>query len=261
MRRERRTRIKKERQSKPLIASLFLGGFVFLCVSIFIFIYYKVSTLDKFIFVNKTNNGGGEVIVVDSNSDKVIKYQINPDTVLVSARGYGEYKLESLWILGQKEGLNGKLVAESVTTNFLSPVHLWKNGDKSNLNIFQKIKIKSLRTDEISPDKTLDTFNLSNSVLINFINNDIQEKNISVEVEDLTGDQSTINKVSAIIGTLGTKVSGYNKGYDENVDCEISGSDKATINVFADIFDCNIVNNPETNGVKLKLGVKFADRF
>lgn len=261
MRRERRARVQIKKHSKSILFTLLVSGLLFVSLLVFVFIYYKVSTLDKFIFVNKTNDNGGEIVLVNNTSDRIIKYKINPDKILVSARGYGEYKLESLWILGQKEGLNGKLVAETVTTNFLSPVYLWKNGDKTNLNIFQKIKVKSLRINEVNPDKTLDAFDLSNSVLINFINNDIQEKNISVEVEDLTGNQSTINKVSAIIGTLGTKVSGYNKGYDESIDCEISGSDNATANVFADVFDCNIVNNTETKGIKIKLGAKFADRF
>ncbi|MFZ3301332.1 MAG: hypothetical protein WA152_01305 [Microgenomates group bacterium] len=257
----RRARLQKQQSRKSIVPILITSTLLVVLTFILVTFFIKLSNLPKFSYVNKHSDGGAEVVVVDSKSDKLIKYKIEPQTVLNSARGFGEYKLESLWVLGQKEGMGGKLVAESIASNYLAPIYLWDDGQNSNLNIYQKIKTKLLKIENVETSGIWDTFELHNSVLINFIDDNIQEKSIVVEVEDLTGSQSVINKVSSIVGTLGTKVSGYNKGYEENYDCSITTKSREIGLIFANVFDCVVSSDKASDVVKIKLGAKFADRF
>lgn len=265
MRRElRRKRIKeKNKKSKSVAIGLWTGLALALLVLSFILIFFKVSNLDKFVFVNKTVDGGGEVVIVDPKADRVLKYKILGDTVLESARGFGEYKLSSLWILGEKEHFDGQLVSESVRSNYLIPVYYWKNGKKTNLPLFERIKVILTNIGNISYEKTLTSRDLQNGILINFLDNDIQEDNITIEVNDLTGDQETINKVSKILGTMGSKISNYTKGYDKDLDCEISGKNINAVKTIANVFGCKISNQnmSETVDITLNLGILFANRF
>ncbi len=253
------------REKKLKKKSNFLG--VIVVVSLFVvfvltvIVWYKVTTVAKFSYVERTSDNGAYLTVVDSKLDKVVRYKVEPDKVFVSSRGLGEYKLESLWILGQKEGYDGELVANSITSNYLAPVYLWKDGSKTNLNIYQRIKVFSISKQGIEAEKVLEEFELPNSVLINFIVNEIQESSPSLFVDDLTGDIDTIQKVSSIVGTLGTKVSGYTKGYDENLDCEVSGNNKESIKEISKIFDCVVKDNNDNENIKLRIGAKFSNRF
>lgn len=256
----RQNREKKLKSKNNLFIYLILLGIIFI-VGGFLFVWFKVSKLEKFTYIEKTGDNGAFVTVVDSKTDNLIRYKINPDTLLKSARGLGEYKLESLWVLGEKEGYGGKLVSESILGNYLIPVHLWKNDNKSNLSIYQKIKVFLASKQNVKEEKILAETDLSNSILINFLNNKIQESEIRVYVDDMTGDPEVIRKVSSVIGTLGTKISGYNKGYDENLDCELLGNKSEILKVFSDVFGCKVTTQTDSDEVKIKLGARFADRF
>ena len=174
----------------------------------------------------------------------------------------GEYKIESLWILGKKENFEGKLVSESISSNYSIPLYLWKDGVKTNLNIFQRIKVFFNKYQNDNNDLEFVSFDLPSSILIDFINNDIQEAGLSVELNDLTGDQDVVKNVSSILGNLGTKISTYTKGYEEDFDCQIYGSNTKAVKIIANIFGCKISKEDvTTSDIKIKLGGKFADRF
>mgnify|MGYP001618827341 FL=1 len=231
--------------------------FIFLAI-----IFFKISTLDKFIYVTKTSDNLTKIIVVDSKKDKNIIYKIPAGTLLKSSRGLGEYKIESLWILGKKENFEGKLVSESISSNYSIPLYLWKDGVKTNLNIFQRIKVFFNKYQNDNNDLEFVSFDLPSSILIDFINNDIQEAGLSVELNDLTGDQDVVKNVSSILGNLGTKISTYTKGYEEDFDCQIYGSNTKAVKIIANIFGCKISKEDvTTSDIKIKLGGKFADRF
>lgn len=256
-RQQREERLKK----KPkLVLILLLTILIILFTLVFVF-WYKVSILPKFTYVEKAEDGGAYITIVDSRIDKIIRYKVEPNKVFVSSRGLGEYKLESLWILGKKEGYGGELIANSITSNYLAPVYLWRDGGSDNLNLYQKIKVFLISKRGIEVDRVLNEFELPNSILINFIVNDIQESAPDFYVDDFTGDIQTIQKVSAIVGTLGTKVSGYTKGYDENLDCEVSGSNKISVREISKIFGCEIKDNDDSESIKLRIGAKFSARF
>jgi len=139
MRRSSQIRIKKEKLKIKTRTMLYL--FLTLIFIFLAFLIFKVFSLDKFIYVSKTSDNLTEIVVVDPKKDKNIIYRIPAGTVLKSSRGLGEYKIESLWILAKKENFEGKLVSESISSNYFIPLYLWKDGLKTNLNIFQRVKV------------------------------------------------------------------------------------------------------------------------
>lgn len=245
----RKSRSKSKIKIRIILYVLIILGFAFLA-----FLIFKILTLEKFIYVNKSEDGSAEII-----TDSFI-YKIPADTELESARGYGKYKLSSLWTLSQKDNI-GKLIPETIAKNFSLPVFLWKDGNRSNLNVYQKIKIifsKVNRSDEIKINST----KLSNSILIQFINPELAEITPKIDVEDLTNNLGTLEKVSKIIEVLGGKITTNSKGYDANLDCEISGKEMELINIFSSVFDCEKREDKTLpSDLKIRLGVKFAERF
>lgn len=255
--RRQKYRQKKQRNGKKIF--LLILSLLFL-LALFLWIYFAISIprLEKFIFLNKTVDGGGEVIIVDS--DTVSKYFIDSQKLLVSSRGLGEYKLNSLWILGEKEGYSGKLAVESVAKNYSIPIYLWKDGNKSNLSLSQIVKIKLVKFADTKPLQSFDSFNLPSSFLVEFVDDDIQEQGVLVEVDDYTGSQKTLEGVSAILGVLGTKIAGYSKGSDDDLDCVVVGEDKKILNKVSLVFGCKQIVESRDN-IKIRLGGKFAERF
>ena len=83
------------------------------------FIIFKVITVDEFIYVNKTEVGDAEII------GNTFKYKIPADTKLNSTRGYGEYKISSLWSLSEKDN-NGRLVPETIEKITFYQFHIGK---------------------------------------------------------------------------------------------------------------------------------------
>lgn len=256
----RKNREKKIKKNRNFVVYIVVFSVVLLVVGLLL-VWYKVSKLEKFAYVEKSSDNGAFITVVDSRGDKNVRYKVNPNMVLNSARDLGEYKIESLWVLGDKEGYGGKLVSESLVSNYQIPVYLWKSDRDSNLSFYQKIKVSLASKQKNIETLELVDADLSNFILINFLDNDIQESGIRVYVDDMTGDPEVTEKVSSIIGTLGTKVSGYNKGYDENLDCELYGNDTRILKVFSSVFGCKVMGQTDSNEVKIKLGAKFADRF
>lgn len=249
---KRLDRYKKRSNKWPLVGGLFFGLVIFMTS----FIFYKVLTLDDFVYVNKTKEGGAEII---GNS---FKYVVPFDAVLDSTRGYGIYKLESLWKLSEKDERKGMVVTESIVKNYHLPVYLWKNGGSTNLSLYQRISVLvSKNISEVS-DFKFGIKELPGSILINFIQDTIVDESLKFEVEDLTGTQSVIEDVSKIIEVSGAKISTNSKGYDSDLDCEILSSGSKSALFFANLFDCKYVAEKELNGVvRFRLGGKFASRF
>lgn len=227
-----------------------------------LFVFWKVFSIKSFVYVNRAPNDDAEIIIIDNDSDRVFKYLIPAETNLDSSREYGNYKMSSLWNLSNKEGNDGKLIAETILKNYYLPVYLWKDQKKSNLNFYQKIKSSLAERKTSSYDKILESSNLPNSVLINFVNPDFLENIPTVNIEDLTGSYSVAEKVSKIIEVVGGKITLNSKGFDENEDCVVTGKNIKSARVFADIFGCNTETDNNMNyDIKVKLGAKFVERF
>ncbi|EKE05861.1 MAG: hypothetical protein ACD_19C00176G0083 [uncultured bacterium] len=255
----RRSNHKRKQNSRwPLaIGLLFFLAFVFLS-----FVIFKVLTLDKFVYVNKTEVGDAEIIITDSRNDKIIKYLIPAETELVSTRGYGKYKLESLWILSQKDVIKGGLVAETITKNYALPIYLWKDGNDTNLTLFQRIKAFTLKRKTVKYDSEFKSFKLANSIIINFVEDEFTQITPKIEIEDLTGEQNLIEKISKIIEITGGKIYSNSKGYNKDLDCEISSKKAETSKIFIKLFNCRSkIDISISTDVKIILGAKFAERF
>lgn len=233
--------------------------FLILAFSFLAFIIFKVLTLDKFIYVNKADDGSAEII-----SDS-FKYKILADTELESARGYGKYKISSLWQLSEKDEIRGRLITETIAKNYSLPVFLWRSGgswkdiSRSNLNIYQRIRVFFNRNKK-NTDFIISSTKLPSSVLIQFIDPAFIEIIPKIDVEDLTGSFDTLDKVSNIIKVMGGKITSNSKGYDESLDCEIISDDLKLARTLANILDCEVLKSDSLT-LKIRLGAKFADRF
>lgn len=244
----RKQRHAKQNSRWPLAIGLFL----LLAFGFLSFIFYRIFTLDDFIYVNRTDMGDAEIIGDD------FKYKIPADTELASTRGYGKYKLSSLWTLNEKDD---GLVAETITKNLFLPVKLWKDGQKGNLSLLQRAKIYlTSNSSVISEDLELD--NVPNSVFVKFVDQNFLDFVPRIEIEDLTGTTDTIDRILKIVETIGGKIVLNSKGYDKNFDCEVSGLNLKYVDIFADVLNCDSREAKlEASDVKIKLGAKFADRF
>jgi hypothetical protein len=115
---------------------------------IFIFLFIKFSThnwndKDKFIFTYKEDDGDVVVVVLDPKLGEETKIVIPGETEVIVARNYGTLRIKNVWKLSQNEKLEGKLLPETVTQNFLFPVSLWSDSDAASItssNVLDIIK-------------------------------------------------------------------------------------------------------------------------
>jgi len=251
----------KKQKSKIKIIVIFFGFLVLLFVLLILF-FWKLYSLDKFIYVNKANDGSAEIIIIDPSLEKSHKYLIPSEIELNSARGYGSYKLSSLWALCEKNGNDCKLIPETITKNFSTPIYFWKNGRSTNLSFIQNVKAYFFAKKYLDYDETIHTTKLPNSILINFINPNFLNSIPKIEIEDLSGELNIMEKVSRIIEVIGGKISLNSKGYEENLNCEVYGKDLELAQIFADTFSCDIIYDKTiSTDIKIRLGAKFIDRF
>lgn len=256
MRRSRH--LKKQNKRWPLL----LGFFLFLIFTTLAYTFFKVSTLEKFIYLNKAANGDAEIIIIDTKNNNVIKYLISGDIELEAAHGYGKYKLVNLWTLSKKFESRGGLVSDTFVSNYFLPIYLWKDGNSSNLSFTQKIKAKITEKSTVFNSEKIEPIKIPKSVYINFIDQYLSENLNSVEVQDLTDDNHTIKKVSSVLEVLGGKITANSNGYDKDLDCKISGVNKLVIASINNILKCEVVAHENKSvDLTIKLGVKFAERF
>lgn len=242
-----------------IIGILFI--FVFIILFGFLgFLIFKVFTLEKFSYVNN-DDGNVEIIIIDALKDKYTKSLINKDFIVESSRNYGQYEIGKLWILGQKDGTKGKLITETIAKNFSIPVYLWKDGKSSNLNLFQKIKSILVYSKLTEYDYTLKTTSTPDSFLVNFIDSKTELIFPKLELVDLTGSSHLAENLANILGIYGVKVISYFKGYDEGLDCEVSGVNKYLVKIVEQIFSCRKSHDDVNVDLRIRIGKVFAERF
>ncbi len=247
----------KQKRLWPFVISISIFSIV---ISI-VYLFYKLSSLDKFVYVNRVKNGDAEIILVDIKSDNITKYVVSGEAELESAHGYGKYRLKSLWVLSEKDENRGGLVADTFIANYFIPVYLWKDGVNTNMSFIQKIKVKLVGANNINQEK-IDGMNLSKSIYINFSDDYIANNLDKIEVQDQTGDNATIEKASRILEVMGGKITTNSKGYDKDLDCEISSEDTLILQKINHILKCSIVDHKNKSvGLTIRLGAKFAERF
>lgn len=132
--RQRRLR-QKARNNGVLTIIKFL---VVPAILIFVFLLFKLSTRywngsDKIGFVYRQQSGDVAVTVLDPKLSEETTMVIPGDTQVDVAGNYGTLRIKNVWQLAQNEKLDGRLLAGTVTKNFLFPVFLWSDSDAQNL--------------------------------------------------------------------------------------------------------------------------------
>lgn len=116
---------KKENTGYP-----FLKILIPLFIIVFFYVFLKINTRvwngkDKVSVVYKNGGGDVAVTVLDPILSESTTLIIPGDTEVEVARNYGTFRIKNVWQLGIDEKINGKLLAETVTKNFLFPVFFW----------------------------------------------------------------------------------------------------------------------------------------
>ncbi|MGB6839024.1 MAG: hypothetical protein WBD86_00425 [Microgenomates group bacterium] len=173
-RRKRRSKSK----SKKFLLILFFATFLFVLVTHQT--KFWRSDAKSFLLIRRS---GGDIAVsiFDPKLEKVTNIIIPKNTEVTVARQLGTWKLGSVWKLGENEGLEGRLLAETIVKHFKLPVVVWADSGaegfaggelmgiikavfvpyKTNLGIgdrvkigFFSVRIKNLKREEIDLSET-----------------------------------------------------------------------------------------------------------
>lgn len=124
-----------ERKEKGNKTPISLYKFLIPIIVVVVFlIFLKITTnvwngKDKVSMVYKKSDGNIAVTVLDPNLSEMTTFIIPADTQVDVARNYGTFLIKNVWQFGINEKLNGMLLAETVTQNFLFPTFLWSEKD------------------------------------------------------------------------------------------------------------------------------------
>jgi len=138
MRSARRRALIEKKKKTGRISGLLVKVILPVVVIIGLFLFLKLDTKywngsDKFILAYRLDSGDVAVSVLDPKLTELTTLTIPGDTQVNVARNYGQLRIKNVWQLGINEKIGGKLLAETVTQNFLFPVFLWSDSDAKSL--------------------------------------------------------------------------------------------------------------------------------
>jgi hypothetical protein len=124
---------KKEKHTFPILRLL-----IPLLILLGIIMYFKINTrvwngTDKIAIAYRMENGDVGITVADSKFEEITTLIIPGDTQVDVARNLGTMRIKNVWQLGVNERIEGVLLPETITQNFLFPVFLWADLDASGL--------------------------------------------------------------------------------------------------------------------------------
>lgn len=133
--RRRNRKLKKKKPSGRKVIRLFAVFFFFI-----VFLGYLTLSRGEWDGKNKlavvvNGDDGVSVIVFDPKLEEISKISIPGNTQVILSRQFGFWMAGSIWRLGINEGLDGKLLSESVSRHFRFPVFLW--ADKQALSFYK----------------------------------------------------------------------------------------------------------------------------
>lgn len=238
---QRRNRLNNEAKRSRLF---FLAKLLVLPVLlILIFLFFKISEKywngsDKFGYVFRLSNGDVAVTELDPKLSEETTLIIPGDTQVEVAGNYGTFRIKNVWQLGVDEKLDGRLLAATVTKNFLFPVFLWSDSDIESLkdgNLFGTLKFI------IGPKKT--NIPLGDRVMAGLFS--LQLKGID-KTEINLGTSKFLQKVKLNDGQTGFLINGAVSG---RLTAYFSDNDFADSSLRVEIIDAT-----ETPGVSDKVG-------
>lgn len=124
---------KKEKKSLPIFRLL-----IPLLILLAVFMYFKISTrvwngTDKIAITYRKENDDVAIVIADSKFEEITTLVIPGDTQVDVARNLGTIRIKNVWQLGVNEKVEGALLPETITQNFLFPVFLWGDFDTNGL--------------------------------------------------------------------------------------------------------------------------------
>lgn len=302
---QRRTRIEKSKGRikkysiliKILIPIVLIGSF---------FIYLRLTTLywdgsNKVSFVFQKPSGDVAVTVLDPLLSEETTITIPGDTECTVARNYGSLRIKNVWQLGLNEKLGGKLLAETVTNNFLFPTMLWSQidmsdnwkfvfapgltnipfGDRIAMTLFS-LRVKSIDKTQIDLGKNqflkkqiltdgqtgyVMNGNVSGRLTVYFSDNSFADtagsgKSLRFALVDSTETTGIVNGVGSILEILGAKVVSVDREtVSQDLDCEVFGKNKDAVRKIATLFSCKLTSDTSDFDMVMRMGIKFAKRF
>ena len=129
---------------------------IFLLAILLTVIYFKISGRfwedDRKTSIVINQEGGGVLVAVfDPHLNEITTIRIPAETEVTVAQQKGKWKLKSVWKLGENEGLDGALLAETISKYFKFPVVAWTDKEAE---VIVDIKISEIATFLFSPFKT-----------------------------------------------------------------------------------------------------------
>jgi hypothetical protein len=156
------------------------------------------SSDSKLSLVTPGLRGDIKVATFDPSTDSITEIVVPADTEVRVARQLGTWRIKSVWKLGEDENLGGKLLAETLTRQFLIPVYIWADSKGSG---FSSTEPGEILTAAISPYKT----NLGIGDRIKLSMFAFGVKNFKRETVDL-GSTRVLEKRQLVDGSMGYKV-------------------------------------------------------
>lgn len=129
---KRKTSRRVTRNKKKNSSKLNYGKWKYLVVLVLVvtFVVYLMTNNKFWVSGNKltlvtTQDSDVHVVVYDTEIEKITTIEIPGDTLVDVPRSLGSMRIKNVWQLGENEGIEGSLLAETVTKNFRIPVVVW----------------------------------------------------------------------------------------------------------------------------------------
>ncbi len=118
-------RNKKPRKSKKILFILLITPF-FLAL-IFLYLLYPASWdgNSRLTMAVAKKSGDANLVIFDPERELVTTLEIPGNTQVNVAHQLGTWKIESVWLLGENEGLAGQLFSDTIIKSFRLPVDKW----------------------------------------------------------------------------------------------------------------------------------------
>lgn len=290
---------KQKIHKKPLslLSKIFISVVVFLGILLFLKLNTKYwNGKDKLSFTFRQGNGDIGIAIADPKLLELTVMTIPAETQIEVARGFGTMRIKNVWQLAQNEGLDGRLMSDTVSQNFLFPVFLWSETEftslfkfiffsgRSNIPLGDRIEIGlfvlKLSTSQISQiDLGKSQFlqkeilkdgeggfvlsrKVSEYLTVYFSDNQIAQSGLRVSISDGTGKFGVSEKVGGIMEVLGGKVISIEKDSTVGKEgCTVIGPNLNINRKISSLFSCNKIKNGEDGFLRIILGTDFAKIF
>lgn len=296
---------KKLNGNKPSQKWKLFRWLILLAIPLVIFTWLQTTTkywskTEKIAVAINKEDRGVDVVIFDPARDEITTITIPGNTEVVAARGLGTWRLSSIAKLGEREGLGGKLLTETMTNYFKFPVYTWASesfesivdgeasslpkifsssdtnlglGDRMRMYYFA-LTLKNYRKDVIDLTKTkyLDKVELIDGDMGYKVTQNLPAAIAALFVRPELSDsfarvkivdgsgEEVSDKLGSVIEVMGAKVASVEISETTDKDCFVRGRNTKTVGYLSRVFGCDSAVFPDSD-LMIEVGKKFADRF